>query len=323
MARFRDMPYHFIQERSTFPIKWITEHLGHTYDDMFSTTPMIGISALRQKSTSFLTSSNATSWGVVTRTAPSIFACTIRLNHINLILNGQVGASSADHILYSNISSLTSVRRWCRGACRSRGTPDHPNRRRIKTALSLHSFSAPSRLLHYPEIRARIRWTLCTSCYRRTGNKNVYNLFMSWNIRWKSRDAYNRRPAGTALMDLFAQCPHNAGHRRPANVYITYPHLQSYEKTLWKLISADKQWKKSCPAKTESTLNRLIFCVRFSVRIPPTHSSPPSSSVHVNIINVWEFIHVSTGFFLPQCTGTFFIFTFILYVSLKLSTTFK
>ena len=45
---------------------------GQTNPDIFSTKPMTGMPTLRQKSISLRTSCNATSCGVVTRTAPSI-----------------------------------------------------------------------------------------------------------------------------------------------------------------------------------------------------------------------------------------------------------
>ena len=48
-------------------------HLGHTKPAMFSTTPMMGIWTLRQKETSFRTSSRDISWGVVSKIAPSEF----------------------------------------------------------------------------------------------------------------------------------------------------------------------------------------------------------------------------------------------------------
>jgi len=44
---------------------------GQTNPDMFSTTPIIGVSVFLQKFSSFLTSARATSCGVVTTTAPA------------------------------------------------------------------------------------------------------------------------------------------------------------------------------------------------------------------------------------------------------------
>lgn len=53
-----------------FSFNITTLQLGQIKDDIFSITPSISIFTLRQKSISFLTSNNATSWGVVTTIAP-------------------------------------------------------------------------------------------------------------------------------------------------------------------------------------------------------------------------------------------------------------
>ena len=53
-------------------VRW--RQWGHTKPLMFSTTPRTGVASFRQKVMHLRTSAMATSWGVVTMTAPSASA---------------------------------------------------------------------------------------------------------------------------------------------------------------------------------------------------------------------------------------------------------
>jgi hypothetical protein len=66
---------HIFEAPPVFGLNISVSHLqcGQVNPDMFSTTPIIGISVLMQKLISFLTSNSDISCGVVTTIAPFIF----------------------------------------------------------------------------------------------------------------------------------------------------------------------------------------------------------------------------------------------------------
>lgn len=65
-------------------VRLLTLHVGQTNPLMFSITPSTGIPVLRQKVSSFLTSSMATACGVVTKMAPSQFRLLIVNKNLHL-----------------------------------------------------------------------------------------------------------------------------------------------------------------------------------------------------------------------------------------------